>query len=314
MRGGGHSAPGFGTNDGGVVIDLSPMRTSHVDPPSAHGARRRRRHLGRLQLRHPRLRAGDDRRDRLDHGHRRPHAGRRHRLPDPRLRPVDRQPDLRRRGHRRRAGAAPRARRENDGPVLGAARRRRQLRRRHVVRVPAAPGRRRLRRAVLLRARARRRRCCASSASSSGTRPRSYGAFPAFQIAPPLPFIPEDRHGDTFCARGGALGRAARRGREGDEAVPRRSRRVVAEMVGPDALPGAQRRVRRALPEGHPQLLEGQLRQRAHRRRDRGARRARAEGARGQRDHAPVSDQRRLPPRRPPTTPRSPTGTPPSPP
>ncbi|CUR55940.1 Oxidoreductase, FAD-dependent [metagenome] len=26
-----------------------------------------------------------------------------------------------------------------------------------------------------------------------------YGAFPAFQMAPPLPFLPEDRHGDTFC-------------------------------------------------------------------------------------------------------------------
>ncbi|MCE5291113.1 MAG: FAD-binding oxidoreductase [Nocardiaceae bacterium] len=29
--------------------------------------------------------------------------------------------------------------------------------------------------------------------------PREYGGFPAFQIAPPLPFIPEDRHGDTLC-------------------------------------------------------------------------------------------------------------------
>ncbi|MFF3209776.1 FAD-binding oxidoreductase [Streptomyces sp. NPDC002886] len=28
--------------------------------------------------------------------------------------------------------------------------------------------------------------------------PEQLGAFPAFQIAPPLPFIPEDRHGDTF--------------------------------------------------------------------------------------------------------------------
>jgi FAD/FMN-containing dehydrogenase len=27
-----------------------------------------------------------------------------------------------------------------------------------------------------------------------------YGAFPAFQVAPPLPFLPEDRHGETFCA------------------------------------------------------------------------------------------------------------------
>ncbi len=30
--------------------------------------------------------------------------------------------------------------------------------------------------------------------------PRELGAFFAWQIAPPLPFIPADRHGDTFCA------------------------------------------------------------------------------------------------------------------
>jgi len=30
------------------------------------------------------------------------------------------------------------------------------------------------------------------------TAPEAMGAFPAFQIAPPLPFIPEKRHGDTF--------------------------------------------------------------------------------------------------------------------
>jgi hypothetical protein len=30
--------------------------------------------------------------------------------------------------------------------------------------------------------------------------PEEMGAFPAFQIAPPLPFIPEDRHGDMFAA------------------------------------------------------------------------------------------------------------------
>src|SRR5438309_11107185 len=32
IRDGGHSAPGFGTNDGGLVIDMSPMHTVHVDP------------------------------------------------------------------------------------------------------------------------------------------------------------------------------------------------------------------------------------------------------------------------------------------
>jgi len=32
VRGGGHSAPGFGTIDGGLVIDTSPMRLTRVDP------------------------------------------------------------------------------------------------------------------------------------------------------------------------------------------------------------------------------------------------------------------------------------------
>src|SRR6266542_2580318 len=30
--------------------------------------------------------------------------------------------------------------------------------------------------------------------------PEEFGGFPAFQIAPPLPFIPENRHGETFLA------------------------------------------------------------------------------------------------------------------
>jgi FAD/FMN-containing dehydrogenase len=32
VRGGGHSAPGYGTNDGGIVIDLSAMKMVNVDP------------------------------------------------------------------------------------------------------------------------------------------------------------------------------------------------------------------------------------------------------------------------------------------
>ena len=218
VRGGGHSAPGFGTNDGGVVLDLSPMRSCPRRPARAHGSRRRRCHVGRLQLRHARLRAGDHRWDRLHDRHRRADAGRRHRLPDPRLRAVDRQPGLRRRGDGRRAGAQRRAT-EERGSVLGPSGRRRQLRGRHIVRVrsftPSTTS------------------TSASSSTSSNTRDpvavlprvhpecargiRRVPRVPDRAAVAVHPRRPPRRH-LLRCRR--ALGRAARRRRERDEAVP----------------------------------------------------------------------------------------------
>jgi FAD/FMN-containing dehydrogenase len=66
--------------------------------------------------------------------------------------------------------------------------------------------------------------------------PEQLGGFPAFQIAPPLPFIPEDRHGEPFIAFvacwAGPL-------EEGEKAIQpiRDVAPVVAEMVGPMPYP-----------------------------------------------------------------------------
>ena len=66
--------------------------------------------------------------------------------------------------------------------------------------------------------------------------PRDLGAFFAWQIAPPLPFIPENRHGNTFCAMvvcwTGPPDQAAKA-----IAPFREAARVVAEFVGPMPYP-----------------------------------------------------------------------------
>ncbi len=66
--------------------------------------------------------------------------------------------------------------------------------------------------------------------------PEQFGGFPAFQIAPPLPFIPEDRHGDTFLAFVACWAGPVDEG----EAVLKPLRDVapvVAEHVGPMPYP-----------------------------------------------------------------------------
>src|SRR3989475_10852636 len=66
--------------------------------------------------------------------------------------------------------------------------------------------------------------------------PRELGAFFAWQIAPPLPFIPEDRQGDTLCAMvvcwTGKPGEAQKAFAPFRDAAP-----IVAEWVGPMPYP-----------------------------------------------------------------------------
>jgi FAD/FMN-containing dehydrogenase len=69
-----------------------------------------------------------------------------------------------------------------------------------------------------------------------GSAPEALGGFPAFQIAPPLPFIPEDRHGDTFVAVVGCWAGPIEEG-EGQMKPLRDLAPVVAEAVGPMPYP-----------------------------------------------------------------------------
>jgi len=66
--------------------------------------------------------------------------------------------------------------------------------------------------------------------------PEEFGGFPAWQIAPPLPFIPEDRHGDTFlifvACWAGPLEDGEAALKPFHEVAP-----VVAEHVGPMPYP-----------------------------------------------------------------------------
>ena len=138
VRGGGHSGPGFGTVDGGVVIDLSPMNLVEVDADARTARVQGGATWGAGRRRHPRPRPGHPGRHHRQHRGRWAHPRRRARLPVPQARSDDRQPD-RGRGRARRRPSGDRIGVPAPGSVLGAARRRRQLRRGHLVHLPAAP-------------------------------------------------------------------------------------------------------------------------------------------------------------------------------
>jgi FAD/FMN-containing dehydrogenase len=79
--------------------------------------------------------------------------------------------------------------------------------------------------------------------------PEQLGAFPAFQIAPPLPFIPEDRHGDTFIAIvacwAGPIEEGEKALKPFHDVAP-----VVAEHVGPMPYPALNGAFDGLLPAG----------------------------------------------------------------
>ena len=66
--------------------------------------------------------------------------------------------------------------------------------------------------------------------------PEEFGGFPAYQIAPPLPFIPEERHGDTFIAFIACWAGPLEEGKSALKAVHDVAP-VAAEHVGPMPYP-----------------------------------------------------------------------------
>jgi FAD/FMN-containing dehydrogenase len=79
--------------------------------------------------------------------------------------------------------------------------------------------------------------------------PLELGGFPAFQLAPPLPFIPENRHGEPFAMIVGCWSGSMEQG-EQQIARYREFAPVVAEMVGPMPYPALNTAFDALLPPG----------------------------------------------------------------
>jgi FAD/FMN-containing dehydrogenase len=86
--------------------------------------------------------------------------------------------------------------------------------------------------------------------------PEEMGAFPAFQIAPPLPFIPEDRHGDMFAAIVACWSGDPQEGERQFKAFHDVAE-VKAEMVGPVPYPAINAAFDDLFPKGIRQYWKG---------------------------------------------------------
>jgi len=88
------------------------------------------------------------------------------------------------------------------------------------------------------------------------TAPEEIGVFPAFQIAPPLPFIPEKEHGKTFCAMVSCWAGPLDKGEKALEPI-RTAAPTVAELITPMPYPALNSAFDALLPPGLQQYWKG---------------------------------------------------------
>ena len=276
VRGGGHSVPGFGTADDAVVVDLSGMRDVQVDPEQrtaraeggatwgvfndathAHGLATTGGIISTTGVGGLTLGGGIG------------YLARGFGLSCDNLRLG--------RGRDRRRPDAGRQRGRERGPVLGASWRRRQLRRRHRRSSSGCTRSATIYGGPIFFELARRRRGAARSiASSSATRRRSSaGSRPGRSLrrSRSSPRSGTARPSWRSWPAGPGRSRRARRALKPLRDVAP----VVAEHVGPMPYPALNSAFDALYPPGPPALLEGQLREGAHRRGDRRPPRARAQ-------------------------------------
>ena len=278
IRGGGHNAGGLGVCDGGLVIDLSPMRYVRVDPKkktviagggALWGDVDHATHAFGLAV--PSGIISTTGVGGLTLGGGIGHLTRQ-------LRAHHRQSARRRDGAGRwqvRHRDAPRSTPICSGRCAAAAATSASSRRscsRRTRSTPSTPG-----------------RCCGPSKTSVevlqwyrnfiAKAPRELNGFFALLIVPPGPPFPEHLHHKKMCGVVWCYTGPLEKAEEVFKPI-RAFKQAGARSGRPDSASGAPEHVRRALPAGPAVVLEGRLRERAERRGDRAARRCTAHACR----------------------------------
>lgn len=88
------------------------------------------------------------------------------------------------------------------------------------------------------------------------TAPEEMGMYPAFLVAPPLPFLPEEAHGETFCAMVACWAGPLEKGEEALKSL-RKVAPTVGEMVAPMPYPEINALFDELMPPGLQQYWKG---------------------------------------------------------